>query len=139
MADFHLIRPWVLLGLLLLPALAWWLRRQTRSGHYWQDLLPAHFHQAMLHGESKPVPANTWLPVSLTALLLLALSGPSWDKQPVPLFQLQQGRVLLVDMSYSQWATDLAPNRLTHTRFKALDLLEQIPDCLLYTSDAADD
>ncbi|GAA4872450.1 VWA domain-containing protein [Ferrimonas pelagia] len=128
MAEFHLIRPWVLLGLVLLPALAWWLRQQAQSGHYWQKLLPAHLHQAMLLGADSSRPQSTRLPIGLLALLLFALSGPSWDKQSVPLFQLQQGRVLVMDMSYSQWATDLAPNRLTHTRFKALDLLEQIPD-----------
>ncbi|SHI08943.1 vWA domain-containing protein [Ferrimonas marina] len=128
MADFHLVRPWVLLGLLLLPILAWWLRKHSLNGHHWQSLLPAHLQSALLQGDREQKPLGSALPLALLALMLLSLSGPSWDRQPVPLYQLQQGRVMVMDLSYSMWATDLPPNRITQARFKALDLLEQLPE-----------
>ncbi|GAA5191290.1 VWA domain-containing protein [Ferrimonas gelatinilytica] len=128
MADLHLMRPLCLLALLLLPPLAWWLRRQRAGQQFWQTLLPAHLQPAMLSDADASRPIGVLLPVGLLALAILALAGPSWDKQSVPLFQLQQGRVLVMDMSYSQWATDLKPNRLTQARFRALDLLKQLPD-----------
>ncbi|MBY5922104.1 vWA domain-containing protein [Ferrimonas balearica] len=126
MAEFHLIRPWMLLFWLILPLLGWALMRQQSHAGVWQKLLPAHLQPAMLDGaagtQQKATPV--WLLLSLF-VAIFALSGPAWDKEEVPLFQLQKGRVLVMDMSDSMWATDLPPNRLTQARFKAMDLLRQ--------------
>ncbi len=126
MAEFHLIRPWVLLCWLILPLLGWALMRHQSHAGVWQKLLPAHLQPAMLDGDTPQ--QRTALPLWLLLALFLAifaLSGPAWDKEEVPLFQLQLGRVLVMDMSDSMWATDLPPNRLTQARFKAMDLLRQ--------------
>ncbi|WP_028117481.1 vWA domain-containing protein [Ferrimonas senticii] len=141
MTDFHLLRPWALLILLLLPALYWLLTRRRQQGRVWNELIPTHLQAAMLHlPQGLRQQSLLWWPLSVLAIGAIALAGPSWDKQPVPLFQLQQGKVLLLDLSDSMWATDLSPNRLTHARFKAQDLLSELDEgemgLIAYAGDA---
>ncbi|MBY6186052.1 VWA domain-containing protein [Marinobacter hydrocarbonoclasticus] len=126
MAEFHLIRPWALLLWLLIPLVGWALLRLQSHAALWHKLLPAHLQPAMLDGNvaSQQGERPLWLLLAL-AIAVFALAGPAWDKEDVPLFQLQKGRVLVMDMSDSMWATDLPPNRLTQARFKATDLLRQ--------------
>ncbi|MBY5992959.1 VWA domain-containing protein [Ferrimonas balearica] len=126
MAELHLVRPWALLLILLLPLLWWLLMRREAQAGVWQRLLPRHLQAAMLDGEGQSGKGERplWLCLGLL-LAILALAGPSWDKQEVPLYQLGQGRVLVIDLSFSMWATDLPPNRMTQARFKATDLLRQ--------------
>lgn len=52
------------------------------------------------------------------------MAGPSWQSAERPSVQNSAARVLIMDMSRSMYATDLAPNRLTQARYKALDLLK---------------
>ncbi|MBY6017324.1 VWA domain-containing protein [Halomonas denitrificans] len=126
MAEFHLMRPALLLLWLLLPLVGWALLRQQSQAALWHKLLPAHLQPAMLDDriEADQKVQPLWLMLALF-IAIFALAGPAWDKEEVPLFQLQKGRVLVLDMSDSMWATDLPPNRLTQARFKATDLLRQ--------------
>lgn len=57
------------------------------------------------------------------ALACIALAGPSWQSNERPSFKLSQNRILVLDMSRSMYATDIKPDRLAQTRYKALDLL----------------
>ncbi len=57
------------------------------------------------------------------AIACIALASPSWQSNTRPSFELSQNRVLVLDMSRSMYATDVKPNRLSQTRYKALDLL----------------
>ncbi|MBY6106716.1 VWA domain-containing protein [Ferrimonas balearica] len=126
MAEFHLMRPALLLLWLLLPLVGWALLRQQSQAALWHKVLPAHLQPAMLDDrmETGQKVQPMWLLLALF-IAIFALAGPAWDKEEVPLFQLQKGRVLVLDMSDSMWATDLPPNRLTQARFKATDLLRQ--------------
>lgn len=128
MADFHFLRP-ALLGLLLLllPLFIYVRRTQERQPH-WAKILPPHLHKAMLGGDHSKSQSRPWLPYLVMAIMIIALAGPSWDRRQTPLFQLQQGRVLVMDMSASMWATDFTPNRLTHARYKAQDLLAMMDE-----------
>ncbi|MBY5979940.1 vWA domain-containing protein [Ferrimonas balearica] len=126
MAEFHLMRPALLLLWLLLPLVGWALLSQQSQAALWHKVLPAHLQPAMLDDrmETGQKVQPLWLLLALF-IAIFALAGPAWDKEEVPLFQLQKGRVPVLDMSDSMWATDLPPNRLTQARFKATDLLRQ--------------
>ena len=69
-----------------------------------------------------------WIICVVGTILLLALSGPVWQKNLQPLLKKSLARVLVLDLSYSMLATDIKPTRFERARF-----------CLLYTSDAADE
>ncbi|MDX1524704.1 MAG: VWA domain-containing protein [Pseudidiomarina maritima] len=126
MSEFQLLRPWWLLGLLPLALLAWtWLRQRSASGG-WHQLLPAHLQPVLL--PKAAAQRQVWpLYCALLALLCinLALAGPTWQRLPQPVYQLNAGSVVVVDMSLSMYSTDLPPNRLTQLRFKVTDLVRE--------------
>jgi Ca-activated chloride channel family protein len=126
--QFHFLRPEWLWALLLLPVLIWQVNRLTRQSSGWQQLVAPELLAQLLQGEAGKQLPMTPLVSACWLLGILALAGPSWQKQPQPLFQLQQARVLAMDMSLSLYSTDLKPNRLSRMRYKAMDLLDRRQD-----------
>ncbi|WP_349616605.1 VWA domain-containing protein [Azotobacter salinestris] len=121
----HWLRPeW----LLLLPLLAWLLwrlwHRERRAGR-WELLLPPAFHAALLGARAGRGNRLPWIALGLAWLLaLVALLGPSWQRiEQLPLKRADP-LVVLLELTPSMLAGDLAPNRLALARHKLLDLLE---------------
>jgi len=126
-SEFHFIRPLWLIGLIALPLLFWLIKRIRIKSSGWQQFLPKHLSTGI---EGATFTTSLTIPVSLLTftLVILALAGPTWKKLPQPVYQVAKGSVLIMDMSYSMYSTDLTPNRLTQARFKATDLLDVISD-----------
>ncbi|MGL4714223.1 MAG: VWA domain-containing protein, partial [Shewanella sp.] len=126
--SLHFIRPEWLLALvpLALSLLSLW--RQHESHSAWNRYIAPHLAKILVTQGNKTsrrplqVLALTWL------IATLALAGPAVNKQSLPVFAAEQGRVLLMDMSVSMFATDLAPNRLTQAKFRATDLLRNLKE-----------
>ena len=125
----HWLRPF---WLLLVPLLAWLIwhlwHRQQRAGR-WQSLLPPAFHQVLLGGVSRRNSRLPWLALGLAWLLaLLALLGPSWQRVEQVNLKRADPLVVVLDLSTSMLATDVAPNRLEQAKRKLLDLLHSRRD-----------
>jgi len=135
MTDFHFIRPLWLLAIFLLIAALYLLKRLRVSQSGWDKILPQHLAQILIttptanknnKAQSKPL---SLLPAGIIGVLtIIALAGPTWQKLPQPVFKVNQGSVLIMDMSYSMYATDITPNRLTRARYKAIDLLNGLTE-----------
>ena len=127
--QFQLLRPEWLWGLLLLVAGNIWLRVRRHQSRSWAsycepELLPYLLTEVAT--EQRQWPRRL---LNLVALLaLLALAGPSWERIPQPLLQDQSAMVVLLDLSSSMDATDVAPSRLTRARLKLHDLLQRRRD-----------
>lgn len=128
MTDFHFIRPWWLCAFILLALALYLIKKLHISRSGWQQVIPKHLANKLIIGDNTTVPHSLLLPFFIGTLAIIALAGPTWEKQPQPLFNSQKGAVIMMDMSYSMYATDLAPNRLTRARFKAIDLLSQLKE-----------
>ena len=126
--SLHFIRPEWLLALLPLAIILWALWRQHQSNSAWNRYIAPHLAKILVtEGTQKSrrplhILAFTWV------IATLALAGPALNKQSLPVFAAEQGRVLVMDMSVSMFATDLAPNRLTQTKFRATDLLRGLKE-----------
>jgi Ca-activated chloride channel family protein len=126
---FHFLRPLWLLALPLLWALVFWLARRRTRGEDWSsvidaDLLPALRLDAVERGDAggrstRPWP---WLALAWT-LAVLALAGPSWQQDSSPAYRAPAAWVLVLDLSPSMAASDLAPNRVTRARYALDDVL----------------
>ena len=116
----------MVLAIFILIAAIFLLKRLRISQSGWQNLIPAHLAQVLISGKENSKPMSLALPFMIGLLTITALAGPTWQKLPQPVYQVARGSVLVMDMSYSMYATDLAPNRLTRARYKAVDLLDNI-------------
>lgn len=126
MTDFHFIRPWWLLALVLIALIAYLLKHLRVSQSGWQQVIPAHLVTTLLSGEHQKQKHSILLPCFIALITILALAGPAWQKLPQPVYNVKKGAVVILDLSTSMYATDLAPNRLTRARFKVLDLLDKL-------------
>ncbi|MGI1937645.1 VWA domain-containing protein [Shewanella oncorhynchi] len=126
--SLHFIRPEWLLALVPLALALLSLWRQHESHSAWNRYIAPHLAKILVtQGNKKSrrplhLLALTWL------IATLALAGPAVNKQSLPVFATEQGRVLVMDMSVSMFATDLAPNRLTQAKFRATDLLRNLKE-----------
>ena len=129
MESFHFLRPVWLLALPLLWGLAWWLARRGSCDGDWTrlidpDLLPDLRLAAAGNGAWSPWP---WLALAWS-LAALALAGPAWEHDAAPAWRAPGAWVLVLDLSPSMAAADLAPNRVTRARYAIDDLLAAARD-----------
>ncbi len=149
MADFHFIRPYWLLAIFVLIAALYLVKKLQISRSGWSNIIPAHLTNILLNhnaNNTQQVKAQKrdsyalLKPFIIGLLTIIALAGPTWKKLPQPVFQIAKGSVLIMDMSYSMYATDLLPNRLTRARYKAIDLLNNLKEgdvgLIAYAGDA---
>ncbi|MES9855108.1 MAG: VWA domain-containing protein [Sedimenticola sp.] len=126
LAEFHFLRPGWFLALIpaLLLLIALW--RRHSEGGAWQGVCDAELlPHLLLDAGGKPRRLPLLLLAAGWLLAVTALSGPVWERQPQPLFQMAFSRVVLLDLSPSMEAQDLKPSRLERARFKLQDTLEQ--------------
>jgi Ca-activated chloride channel family protein len=147
-SNFHFVRPYWLLALFALFLVLGVLKKYRFYQSPWQQFLPDHLSQILVEGNSntasnkKTLSKQAFLlkPFLIGLLSIIALAGPVWKKLPQPVYQTERGSVLIMDMSYSMYATDVKPNRLTRSRFKAIDLLNKINEgdtgLIAYAGDA---
>lgn len=121
---FHFERPLWLLVLPLLLALAVWLARRQSAAGSWTALVDAPLRDALRLPETT-APRGTpwpWL-AGAWALAVLALAGPTWQREPAAAHAVPDAWVLVLDLSPSMGAADVAPQRSTRARYAIEDLL----------------
>ncbi len=124
--SLHFIRPWWLLAIPLALLAGWyWLRRRSGVSH-WEASIEPDLLRVLLEpsgrrsGRSLPILVAT----SLCAAAL-GLAGPAWERLPQPVEQRGDAMVVLLDLSLSMFATDVAPSRLVRARQKVADVLRR--------------
>ena len=122
--DFHFLRPGWLTLLLPLAWLSWRLYRRAGS----REVLSRFCDAALLPFLTEQIGGRQqrWrlLPFALAGLLaVVSLAGPTVARVPQPVFREQAALVVMLDLSRSMNAQDLAPSRLERARYKIRDLL----------------
>ncbi|MEH6344050.1 MAG: VWA domain-containing protein [Bermanella sp.] len=127
MSDFHLLRPEWLLALIPLLALIIYRKRKQALSGQWKNIIAPQLQPYVLkQQETKPqehwIQAALWLSAFIG---ILAMSGPSWQKQPSLVYNNQAGLVIALDLSLSMTSQDLTPSRLQRAKYKITDILKQ--------------
>ena len=142
-ADFHFLRPFWLLLLLLLPILYLAFRQMRLGDSGWSRLIPARLLSPLIrHNGSSGKTAKSPLAPATAALVILslALAGPAWREAPTPLKQPGDSLVIALDLSLSMLATDVEPDRLTQAKRKIRDILAlregSLTGLLVFSGDA---
>lgn len=122
---FHFLRPWCLI---LIPVVAWlwWrLRDHGRPQAALADGLAPHLREALTLGSNRN---RLWQPIDGVALALLCAilgaAGPTWSRVPDPFLAQTAPLVIVLEVTPSMDATDIAPTRLERGKQKIRDLLE---------------
>jgi len=122
--EFHFLRPWWLLAIIPALLLAGFFLKQSVRHSKWQAAIHPQLLKVLL--EDGGDGGNRWVSVftGLGLLLMaLALAGPTWNRLPQRVEQAKDALVIILDLSYSMYAEDLAPSRLVHARHKIADIL----------------
>jgi Ca-activated chloride channel family protein len=129
LADFHFLRPGWLLLLALAPLIYWyWQHRRTQAGN-WQGIVDAHLLPHLVDDQAEPAgQAHVWLAILLLALAGLALAGPAWERQSLPLLRNDAARILALELAPTMLASDIKPSRLERARYKLNDILDASRD-----------
>ncbi|UJF18583.1 VWA domain-containing protein [Vibrio sp. SS-MA-C1-2] len=121
MGDFTFLYPLWFLALLPLIGLLYLPKTRQKSSGLFAPHLAQHFGVKSKNSQKLGgiFFAIIWL------LAVIALSGPSWQKQEQPVYSNKEARVVVLSLSQSMMAKDIAPNRLQQAKFKILDLLPE--------------
>jgi Ca-activated chloride channel family protein len=127
-SDFHFLRPEFLYSLFVVVPLWLLIKYFPKSQQDWQGIIAPHLYQRLFSGEQKAQSTHLLPNLLCTALVLaiVAAAGPTTEKLPQPVFSVNEGHVVVMDMSLSMRSTDIAPDRLTRAKFKAIDLVKHI-------------
>jgi Ca-activated chloride channel family protein len=129
LADFHFLRPLWLLLLAAVP-LFWLLRRHGRAdAGAWRDVIDPHLLPHLIERiDAGSGRAGLVLGIALWTLSCVALAGPAWEREPMPLYRNQAARVLALELSSTMMAQDEKPSRFERARYKLVDILERSRD-----------
>lgn len=122
--HFHLIRPWWLLALLPVVAIAILWSRRNSGQSKWTSAISEDLLKVLL--EDRTARAKRWfsaLVVGTLILVTVGLSGPAWQKLPQEVEQKQDTLIILLDLSLSMFANDVKPSRVERARQKIADIL----------------
>lgn len=141
MSEFHFIRPYWFIAIIPVVLILWKLVKRHLVNKHWESVCDPELLPYILIGKSGAKKITNIILASLvTLLIIIALSGPSWERLPQPVFQKQSALVIALDLSLSMYADDIKPSRFERARFKIADLLnlrqEGQTALLVYAGDA---
>jgi Ca-activated chloride channel family protein len=128
MSHFHFLHPYWLLALPPLLALTIWLGRRRGRDGAWPRLLDGEL-LSLLRLSEGGAGRSPWLLVGLIwTLAVLALAGPTWQRQITPAYRSPAAWVVALELSPSMDAADVPPSRIAQARFAIDDLLSSAHD-----------
>lgn len=130
MNGWHFLHPaWLALLPVLWLVAVWFARRSARQGQ-WARIVDAHLlPQLRLEESGRRRAHSPWPLVGLAwTVAVLALAGPSWQREQTSVYRAPAAWVLLLDLSPSMTARDVDPDRVTRARYGIEDLLSAAQD-----------
>lgn len=130
-SPWHVSQPawlWTLLAIPLVGILLWLYDQRRHSLQQLEIFIDKHLIPYLLPKEQSHQ-KKTWFSLVLWSLawacLALALAGPRWDFREIAPFRRDQSLAILLDLSESMNAADIAPSRLVRAKQKIEELLRQ--------------
>jgi len=128
MSHFHLLHPYWLLALPPLLALAVWLARRRGRDGPWRQLLDGELLSLLRLNEGGRG-RSPWFLIGLAwTLAVLALAGPTWQRQMTPAYRAPAAWIIALELSPSMEAADVTPSRMARAHYAVDDLLSAAHD-----------
>ncbi len=125
--NFHFLRPWYLL-FLLLPVLLYLKKVNfgiTTSS--WEDICDKHLFQFLLidNKNGKKVAFKKFIYIGLVSACI-AMAGPSWKKVEVPALEINNPNMFVLSVAYDMTLRDVTPSRLERAKFLIQDVIKEV-------------
>lgn len=125
---FHFLRPLWLLALLPAFALLWVIWRRQDTQQSWRGIIDASLLPHLVYRASQQHRLRPWqLLLVVWVLAIVALAGPTWQREPAPFTADQAALAIVVKVTPSMLAQDVQPSRLERAVQKMHDLLALRP------------
>lgn len=127
--NIHFIRPWWLLLLLPLTITIIILLKKKKAIHCWSKVIdPQLLPHLLMHRSGKSTSLPYWILSIAWLITTLALAGPSWSKNTIPVYRNQDATVILLSLDLAMNVSDLKPNRLQRAKYKLQDILKKLKE-----------
>ncbi|MEO0653175.1 MAG: hypothetical protein AAFZ65_21035, partial [Planctomycetota bacterium] len=111
--SFHFLRPGWLLALPVAVVLTGLLLRSADPSRAWRGVIDPHLLEALrVRGRQQRTLQPAHVLGLLWGLSLVALAGPAWRRVPSPFVTDAAAMVVVVEVTESMDASDVAPSRL---------------------------
>ncbi|SFB32537.1 Ca-activated chloride channel family protein [Rhizobium sp. NFR07] len=122
--DFHFLRPWWLMALLLPPIVLWLASNAGDHRNRWRGMIAPHLlDHLIIAPDRRRHMRPAWIIAMVIVLVILAGAGPTWQREAPPFVSDAASLVIAVDLSPSMDAIDISPSRLEHAKLKIDDIL----------------
>lgn len=126
--DFHFLRPAWLLAIPAAALLLWVIRNREDIRKRWGGVIAPHLLDHLVvdrRGLWRVRPVH--LTVAAIVLGGLAAAGPTWERERPPFVEDKAPLAIVVDLSPTMDAIDVAPSRIERAKLKVRDLLALRP------------
>ena len=125
--NFHFLRPWYLL-LLVLPIFVF-LRyfRGLGAQSSWQKIIDKRLLDYLLI-KGSAAKRRIFIYTGLIGIIIaiISVAGPTFQKIEIPALEVENPTMLLLNLSSDMKETDLRPNRLSRAKYKIEDFLKML-------------
>lgn len=125
--NFHFLRPWYLL-FLILPFLLYLKKIKNKGvGSSWEDVCDRHLLEFLLI-DKKNIKKSSAMRFVYIGLVFasIAVAGPSWKKIEVPSFDIENPNMFVLSLAQDMMLDDITPSRLERAKYMISDLTHSI-------------
>ena len=125
--DFHFLRPWWLLGLIIPAAVYVFTYKNSQIQSAWQKVCDKNLLDYLLikNNGTKGYKASVSAAL-ITLFLVTALAGPTWLKKENPALSVENLVMILLNMSGEMWNKDVSPSRIERAKYVIKDLTKSL-------------
>ena len=120
MSDFHFLYPWRLTALLLCLLVAW---LPGYGASAWSTLMDKPFRALIIQRRRRLTRLLPWL----LTLGVIALAGPSWQRELPAALTPQSNVMVILQQDLAMYAQDLPPSRHQRMQHKIAALMQRQP------------
>jgi Ca-activated chloride channel family protein len=124
--NFHFMRPWFLL-FLLLPIAILFKKIKTDRASSWEEVCDKHLLNFLIVSEDglKKINLKKFIYIALVFASISA-AGPSWKKIEVQSFSVENPNMFVLSLAQDMQLTDVSPSRLDRAKYIISDIADNI-------------
>lgn len=125
--NFHFLRPWYLL-FLLIPFVLYLKKINIKNSvSSWEDICdkPLFDFLSINNGNNKKKNLKKYIYLALL-FSSIAAAGPCWKKTEIPSFVVENPNLFVLSMSGDMFKTDIKPSRIDRAKYIISDIVDEV-------------